>query len=383
MNCDIIKDLIPLCSEGLCSEESEKEIQEHIKGCESCRLLYENIPETGEKLPEIPEKSNAFRKVNKKIKRHRILDIFLLLLTAAILSGLGYLTYGQITKKPGCKSFETIFQSIEVRKIADYIAEGDAESFLESMYTEYESQIYTVGHAEKIRQKDIEAFNELYDEVIAGRAIKDISVSSHYFEYDLIDGVYSQVCSIINIVFESGPDFSMELVKEADGRYTNGYVGISLIHADEYTAEEEAMMNFENVLAFAGTHDIISPSVSGGFFKHHLTREAANEEQRCESIALRFTPDCREAVENNALSFYENGFTISNVIISESKFDAERNFLYYEMCITGSDESGSAVMHTRLYFDYTGLYSPESDDTVIFSNGCTPELEDALADFFG
>ena len=50
MKCEIIKDLIPLCSEGLCSEESRIAVEEHIKTCETCRLLYEKIPETEEKI---------------------------------------------------------------------------------------------------------------------------------------------------------------------------------------------------------------------------------------------------------------------------------------------------------------------------------------------
>lgn len=49
MNCDVIKDLIPLYIDGCCSEESEKIINEHIGKCDSCRKLTEDMkapPET-------------------------------------------------------------------------------------------------------------------------------------------------------------------------------------------------------------------------------------------------------------------------------------------------------------------------------------------------
>ena len=71
MNCDMIKDLIPLYSEGLCSEESRKAIEEHIKTCESCRLLYEQLP-----LPKTtpPAEDIAMKKVNRKLIKLKLIS---------------------------------------------------------------------------------------------------------------------------------------------------------------------------------------------------------------------------------------------------------------------------------------------------------------------
>ena len=61
MKCEIIKDLIPLAAEGLCSEESEKEIAEHIRTCENCRLIYEKAPETTSEALPIPDEKETFK----------------------------------------------------------------------------------------------------------------------------------------------------------------------------------------------------------------------------------------------------------------------------------------------------------------------------------
>ena len=37
MNCEIVRDLLPLYEDGLCSEESRKAVEEHLKTCEACR----------------------------------------------------------------------------------------------------------------------------------------------------------------------------------------------------------------------------------------------------------------------------------------------------------------------------------------------------------
>lgn len=43
MNCNIVKDLIPLYIDGCCSEESEKAVEEHINSCAECKRLYEDM----------------------------------------------------------------------------------------------------------------------------------------------------------------------------------------------------------------------------------------------------------------------------------------------------------------------------------------------------
>lgn len=43
MNCNIIKDLIPLYIDGCCSSESEEEIKKHLAQCDDCRAIYEEM----------------------------------------------------------------------------------------------------------------------------------------------------------------------------------------------------------------------------------------------------------------------------------------------------------------------------------------------------
>jgi predicted anti-sigma-YlaC factor YlaD len=43
MKCSVIRDLMPIYDEGKCSKESERIVSEHLKHCESCRSLYEDM----------------------------------------------------------------------------------------------------------------------------------------------------------------------------------------------------------------------------------------------------------------------------------------------------------------------------------------------------
>lgn len=38
--CDLIKDMLPLYHDDICSEESRKIVQEHLEKCENCSKEY-------------------------------------------------------------------------------------------------------------------------------------------------------------------------------------------------------------------------------------------------------------------------------------------------------------------------------------------------------
>ncbi len=43
MDCNIIKDLIPLYIDGCCSEKSVEEVKKHIKACDECMSVFESM----------------------------------------------------------------------------------------------------------------------------------------------------------------------------------------------------------------------------------------------------------------------------------------------------------------------------------------------------
>lgn len=43
ISCEIIKDLLPLYSDGVCSPESRQAVDEHLSGCPECRAIYKQL----------------------------------------------------------------------------------------------------------------------------------------------------------------------------------------------------------------------------------------------------------------------------------------------------------------------------------------------------
>ena len=61
MNCNVVKDLLPLYLDECCSEESRKLVEEHIKSCGSCGRLYESMKEPVKSAVQIPKEGKLNR----------------------------------------------------------------------------------------------------------------------------------------------------------------------------------------------------------------------------------------------------------------------------------------------------------------------------------
>ena len=63
MNCDIIKDLLPLYCDGVCSEETSRAVEEHLTTCPVCRALLDEM----QREPVMPELIQTQAKQEAKV----------------------------------------------------------------------------------------------------------------------------------------------------------------------------------------------------------------------------------------------------------------------------------------------------------------------------
>lgn len=70
--CGVIRDILPLYKDEVCSEESRGAVEEHLSECKDCSEYYERLSEDREKIPnpEIEDhKADSLRAVRKRIRR--------------------------------------------------------------------------------------------------------------------------------------------------------------------------------------------------------------------------------------------------------------------------------------------------------------------------
>ena len=83
MNCNIVKDLIPLYIDGCCSQESEKVVEEHIRDCDDCKKLLEDM-KSSYNIITVSESPKIFSKLNDW--KASVLQSVLLLLSFALIA---------------------------------------------------------------------------------------------------------------------------------------------------------------------------------------------------------------------------------------------------------------------------------------------------------
>lgn len=86
-NCNVIRDLLPLYMEKICSEESEHLVEEHLQQCKSCQNLADMMQKTELISEEIEKKEINYW---KKVKQHSTQKSLILfgLLVLAVLVGM-------------------------------------------------------------------------------------------------------------------------------------------------------------------------------------------------------------------------------------------------------------------------------------------------------
>jgi predicted anti-sigma-YlaC factor YlaD len=55
MNCNVIKDLLPLYVDDCCTKESEQLVRDHLAGCEGCRKMHDQMQITCQPQKKSPE----------------------------------------------------------------------------------------------------------------------------------------------------------------------------------------------------------------------------------------------------------------------------------------------------------------------------------------
>ena len=83
MNCNVIRDLIPLYVDGCCCEESSLMVKEHLDNCEECKKIYESMKEPESEITVV-EAPSKLKRVNGWYAS--ILQSFLFLLSFAIIT---------------------------------------------------------------------------------------------------------------------------------------------------------------------------------------------------------------------------------------------------------------------------------------------------------
>ena len=90
-SCDMIRDLMSLCTDGIASTGSEKAVKEHLSECRNCMEEWQNMNHALPDLPHEPlyEEEKHTLKLIRRIRRHKLVSAVVMLSIGALIGWFG------------------------------------------------------------------------------------------------------------------------------------------------------------------------------------------------------------------------------------------------------------------------------------------------------
>lgn len=248
MKCEVVRDLLPMYIDDLCSEQTCQEIKEHIQQCQECKNKLEEVNIPVESAIEEEEKKEVsiepMKKVKRKLKRKNITIGIIIMVSVLLIGGISFLGYNQMNRKG--ISFEVVYEFLHFQYVGRRFAKGDLEPLLNNLAIPGDNNDFAY-YAKNAYDRDEDAYikdtkkyiRQEYQRIFAGRTLKLKYVESCY----LGDFGYGKNYFCVVMAFESeGIEYAVRLKRDtgmkfyAEDGFSESFAPVTYVAAD---SEEE------------------------------------------------------------------------------------------------------------------------------------------------
>lgn len=259
-SCNLIRDLLPLYCDRVCSKDSEEAVQEHISTCEECKNIYLGMQQSVSIDSARYEKQqfDSMQKVKKKIKKQNttfasigivagisfVIIVIRIMLVAGVISfavqdgwkdcytSTNIDDYGVFEGFDGYSRLDIfpkqISDNMEVYKYSYYYADTfldpTAQIYLECSYEEndYLREIERLEGIQEEYEGRIQSI--VYDtDSFSYPAYVTIDADNHCYEYALLIGEKKIAYVFLQFIKEEDIAFSMEYLPKEYEQKETGY----------------------------------------------------------------------------------------------------------------------------------------------------------------
>lgn len=181
ISCDVIKDLMILCEDDGCSEDSKRLVEEHKKDCKTCAEYYNKLYGIEEVIPAIKEElkeETVLRKGFKKIKRRWRMCVIAMLMIIPISA---LIVMGVNEKRGEGICFSSIDDIYKCMKFLKYIEDEEFEKAAKMVDYSYGNYKF----AENVKNLTREEFMVYMEEKILAKlkAYHELGISIRNIAY--------------------------------------------------------------------------------------------------------------------------------------------------------------------------------------------------------
>lgn len=389
MTCEIIKDLLPLYADGICSEESAAQIKEHLEECEECRRKLEHyqasIAQKDTQDAKVDDTLRPMKKVKRKLRRHKWLSVTLGIFLTILLAGLGVLTVGEINGH--VISFTTCTNIIRLNYITNQLTKGNTDALLDVLCFRLEDR-YAVNGASNydgMAEYKVQLKKQM-DEAYA-----------YYFEGKNITVRLSEVYTYQDANF--GEEETYFLMAE-NGYCYDFYDGETLVLSmcfnsrdGKYSVQE---MGKENVYLEQSPSFVLGTLPSDELIKDVVRyasknryRRFAEEGHENENTPLTFllrkfegemdeNESYGKTLRERTAALYQEGWALKDFMYSVDFYDEELGRWIYKMWfVFENPETGESCMTERCFVSYDCLLYVVKEKPAVILN-CTDSVSEEI-----
>lgn len=405
--CSVYEDLLPLYVEGLCSDDTKKEMEAHIKECKKCseklklyrmEIQTENLESESKK--NISEKTqdsektklsagdqkavDSMKKVKKKLSARKLAAILLGIALIIVVGAVGVLYVGECTGES--LNFTTIANLSTVRKISKDLCKGNVDTLIDYTYfdekTIYINQVEDKNEIATQRQKD--KVTQALEYYFHGEKFKYKIVGLEFmYDNDLKTGVseywngdYMNPAAVIEVqYYNKDTSVNIHYYQRADRKFT---------YDDDIVGICENVPSFDSIEGDDTICYIISKAVE---------RKYAEKKSPAGSLSLlfRYPVPAEEysqwsgTIRGRVDALFEKGYTVSEMLYKTDSFDEEHHCLVYKcyfIIVNGAGEQ--LIMTQNFYYTEYDFYIIDGApaQVVNVSDGFPKEMVEETLDLF-
>ena len=250
LDCNIVRDMLPLYAEKLISEESNTAIQQHLEQCEDCRKYLENIQKPVD-CPTVPKMEiDYMRKIKRSFKRRTYILAGVITASCIVLLGIFlrfFIIGSPIFTEDGPINFEWNYDAdSKIYSIHGNIGRADTSArikvYEDKRNNQLKIKIYELMPSIFFPSNEFSAkipWNGETNIVWQGKYEQLNITNSQYMSlyiFEFKDGNYQPVVNIFDMdgtamlkrLYDNAPDASSEELMPFDGTKYNHYLIIRL-----------------------------------------------------------------------------------------------------------------------------------------------------------
>jgi|GEM_PF-1362487 len=409
MKCEIAKDLLTLYAEQLCSEETAKELEQHMEECAACReqlahyqrtLEQDKNAKNEETAAENENKLRPMKKIRRKMRRRVLLSVVLGCILFVVLGGVGILSYGEMTNK--CISFSGIADIARLKKVTKDLTKGETEALVDIL-------AYRVEDFYAIKKQagfdDMEAFKEAlgknmdkaYAYYFEGRDIRVKFSDMELYPVEESINMGADETTAVNLAttlyyFDFYEDDTLVLGLEFAKIGSESFIVTEYLHDDIHASRDTpsfapATLPFDTVLMDVLLRYTVSaryekvlaanPDISYRFLGMSIRNaEPGSAEDKAH----------KDAVDARMKALLADGWVLKDCLYASDAYDIEGNFWRYKVWFQFENmETGECcMMEQKFCLRGVNLYIMDDQPAQMMGRceSLTPEAEEKMLALF-